>query len=240
MSKWFSPKNTPTNKKTIRFSPSTKSQSFCPNEEKPNFGKNRLSFLSYIQSFLKHSTYKQYGCKKYIKYIDGHYCCVDKKPTLEEMIDFIDMCIISFYENVGYTNSADSLTEQKYEAQLKNFSVLIAARRIINRNLSTSKEFEYFDHNNVKVDLDEISKRVKERFPDYVYDDSEMRELMEFNASLTPIEERKLNKMLHKRKLPDIYSEWDNQYNPEPKRPYSAGKRKTKKRTTSKRKTKKG
>jgi hypothetical protein len=123
---------------TISFSPSTKDESFCNPGPKPKFERyeqrtrqnpvtrqtenyqkriNLLPMSVYLNEYNSNDNVK-YGCNpdQYIKYENGHYCCVDQsqKATPQEMLDFINQALEGVFDNIGFSSAPNSYTKNKH------------------------------------------------------------------------------------------------------------------------------
>lgn len=127
--------------KSVVFSSDTKpiSNTFCNPGPKPLINKrDNLTYYEYLSNY-ESSRNTRYGCNKgqYIKYEDGHYCCVksDKRATPQEMIDFINMLLKSFIKNVGYSRAPNAIvnrsTSLKYKQSLKDLKFIMGYREFI-------------------------------------------------------------------------------------------------------------
>ena len=147
-------------KNNVNFSPSVKTTTFCNPGPAPKFvedievtnydnvtkqygpkiiKKKLLPIAVYLNSYDSNDNTK-YGCspEQYIKYENGHYCCVsgDKKATPQEMLDYVNMALESFFQNVGYSSAPNSYTKSKYEHSLKELNFLLYHReKILSNNL---------------------------------------------------------------------------------------------------------
>jgi hypothetical protein len=167
-------------KNNVIFSPSVKTTSFCSPGPAPKFmetievtnydkvtkqfgpklvKKKYLPLAIYLNSYDSDNNTK-YGCNQgqYIKYENGHYCCVngDKKATPQEMLDYVNMAIESFFNNVGYSSAPNAYARSKYEHSVKELNFLLYHREKI---LSNNPE-GLVDNLEVPPDIDENGEEV--------------------------------------------------------------------------------
>jgi len=139
----------------VSFSPSTKNESFCNPGPKPKFAryeqktrinpntgatetyqkrKNLLPIAVYLNEYNSNDNVK-YGCNpgQYIKYENGHYCCVDQsqKATPQEMLDFINQSLEGFFDNVGFSSAPNSYTKDKHNQMVMQLDFLLHHRETV-------------------------------------------------------------------------------------------------------------
>ena len=133
----------------VNFLSSVKDGSLCIPGPKPEFVSYRQNFRlnplthqreAYMKktSLLPMATYLngydsndnvKYACNpgQYIKYENGHYCCVDvsNKATPQEMLDFVNMSLESFFDNVGFSSAPNAYAREKYDHSVKELNFLL-------------------------------------------------------------------------------------------------------------------
>lgn len=139
----------------VSFSPSTKDDSFCNPGPKPKFqryeqrtrhnpvtGQNEnyqkridmVPFVVYLNEYNSNDTVK-YGCNlgQYIKYENGHYCCVDpsQKATPQEMLDFINRSLEGFFDNIGFSSAPNAVTKNKHAQTIRQLEFLLNSRNTV-------------------------------------------------------------------------------------------------------------
>jgi hypothetical protein len=139
----------------VSFSPSTKNESFCNPGPKPKFSryeqktrvnpntgatetyqkrKNLLPIAVYLNEYNSNDTVK-YGCNpgQYIKYENGHYCCVDQsqKATPQEMLDFINQSLEGFFDNIGFSSAPNAYTKDKFDQAVRQLEFLLHHRETV-------------------------------------------------------------------------------------------------------------
>jgi hypothetical protein len=175
----------------VSFSTSTKKESFCNPGPKPKFAvyeektrvnpntgetetykkrKDLLPLSVYLNEYNSNDTVK-YGCKpdQYIKYENGHYCCVDQsqKATPQEMLDVINQALEGFFDNVGFSAAPNSYTKDKHKQMVMQLEFLLHHRNnIMTRHPGLTDNLEVpplIDENGVEnpVTLDELVARFK-------------------------------------------------------------------------------
>lgn len=175
----------------VSFSPSTKGETFCNPGPKPKFAryeqktrlnantgttetyqkrKQLLPLAVYLNEYNSNDTVK-YGCNpgQYIKYENGHYCCVDQsqKATPQEMLDFINQALEGFFDNVGFYSAPNSYTKDKHNQMVMQLEFLLHHRdTVMARNPGLTDTLEVppiLDENGVEtpVTLDEWVARFK-------------------------------------------------------------------------------
>ena len=112
--------------------------------------RTHLSHYDYLNNYA--SNYNpQYGCNpgQFIKYEEGHYCCVnsDKKATLQEMLNYVNMLIESFIKNVGYSRAPNAMVNRidkpRYKSFKKELDFLLHHRgKILEKNPRLVDNFE--------------------------------------------------------------------------------------------------
>jgi len=180
-------------KASVKFSPSTKMESFCNPGPRPQFvgykQKTRFNPVSrqketyekkskllplavYLNEYESYDN-KKYGCNpgQYIKYENGHYCCVGQefKATPQEMLDFVNRALESFFDNVGYSSAPNAYTRDKYDYSIKELDFLLYHRRnIMTKNVGLVDNLEVppyidADGNETPITLDDWVSRFKKR-----------------------------------------------------------------------------
>jgi len=175
----------------VKFSDDTKKDSFCNPGPSPKFIRykpivkfdpnirknvtyqkkiNLLPFVTYLNNYDSNDNEK-YACNpgQYIKYEDGHYCCVDEsnRATPQDMLDFTNMVLESFFQNVGFSSAPNSISREKYVSSVKELEFLLHHReKIMNKNLTLIDRLEvppYIDENGneIKITLDDWINRYK-------------------------------------------------------------------------------
>lgn len=139
----------------VSFSPSTKNESFCNPGPKPKFAryeqktrvnpntrqtetyqkrKNLLPMAVYLNEYDSNDTEK-YGCNpgQYIKYENGHYCCVDQsqKANPQEMLDFVNQSLEGFFDNIGFSSAPNAYTKDKHAQSVMQLDFLLHHRSTI-------------------------------------------------------------------------------------------------------------
>jgi len=139
----------------VSFSPRTKDESFCNPGPKPKFERyvqktrrnpitrqienyqkriNLLPFVVYLNEYDSNDNVK-YGCNpgQYIKYENGHYCCVDQsqKATPQEILDFINRALEGFFDNIGFSSAPNAFTKNKHGQMVKHLEYLLNHRTTI-------------------------------------------------------------------------------------------------------------
>ena len=139
----------------VSFSPRTKDESFCNPGPKPKFerykqrtrrnavtGQNeifqkRIDMIplpTYLNAYNSNDNVK-YGCNpsQYIKYENGHYCCVDQseKATPQEMLDFINLSLEGFFDNIGFSSAPNSYTKSKHTQSVGQLDFLLNHRTAV-------------------------------------------------------------------------------------------------------------
>jgi hypothetical protein len=139
----------------VSFSPSTKEKSFCNPGPKPKFeryvqrtrrnpatGQNEnyqkridmVPLIIYLNEYNSNDTVK-YGCNptQYIKYENGHYCCVDpsQKATPQEMLDFINRSLEGFFDNIGFSSAPNAVTKNKHTQTIRQLEFLLNSRNSV-------------------------------------------------------------------------------------------------------------
>jgi len=139
----------------VSFSPSTKDESFCNPGPKPKFARyeqrtrinpvtgqtenyqkriDMLPFAIYLNEYNSNDTMK-YGCNlgQYIKYENGHYCCVDQsqKATPQEMLNFINHALEGFFDNIGFSSAPNSYTKNKHTQTVRQLEFLLNSRNSV-------------------------------------------------------------------------------------------------------------
>jgi len=139
----------------VSFSPSTKEKSFCNPGPKPKFeryvqrtrlnpvtGQNEnyqkridmLPLIIYLNEYNSNDNVK-YGCNpgQYIKYENGHYCCVDQsqKATPQEMLDFINRSLEGFFDNIGFSSAPNAVTKNKHTQTIRQLEFLLNSRNSV-------------------------------------------------------------------------------------------------------------
>ena len=139
----------------VSFSPSTKDESFCNPGPKPKFERyeqrtrrnpvtkqlenfqKRIPLLPiaiYLNEYDSNDTVK-YGCNQdqYIKYENGHYCCVDpsQKATPQEMLDFINRALEGFFDNIGFSSAPNAITKSKHTQAVGQLEFLLNYRNSV-------------------------------------------------------------------------------------------------------------
>jgi len=188
---------------SVSFSPSTKDESFCNPGPKPKFERYSPStrrnpvtrqienyqkrtdlnpFVIYLNGYDSNDNVK-YGCNlgQYIKYEDGHYCCVDpsQKATPQEMLDYINNSLEGVFKNVGFSSAPNAVTKNKHGQMVAQLEYLLNHRTtIMTRHPGLTDNLEvppHVDENGVEtpVTLDEWVARYK--MPDPVLVDAHER-----------------------------------------------------------------
>lgn len=97
------------------------------------------SRVKYLNRYNSNNNTK-YGCNpgQYIKYEDGHYCCVDKKnkATPQEILNYINDALEAFFANVGYSSAPNSESNSKYIYSIRDLDFLLHHREEIMRRNS--------------------------------------------------------------------------------------------------------
>jgi len=175
----------------VSFSPSTKDKSFCNPGPKPKFERyspstRRNPITRQIENYQKRTDLNpsviylngyystdnvKYGCNlgQYIKYENGHYCCVDQsqKATPQEMLDFVNQSLEGFFDNVGFSSAPNSYTKSKHGQMVAQLEYLLNHRTtIMTRHpglIDTLEVPPIVDENGVEtpVTLDEWVSRFK-------------------------------------------------------------------------------
>jgi len=139
----------------VSFSPSTKDKSFCNPGPKPKFERyvqktrrnpvtgrtenyqkriDMLPFAIYLNEYNSNDNVK-YGCNptQYIKYENGHYCCVDQsqKATPQEMLDFINRALEGFFDNIGFSSAPNAVTKSKHTQTIGQLEFLLNYRNSV-------------------------------------------------------------------------------------------------------------
>jgi hypothetical protein len=108
--------------------------SFCNPGPAPKFGKNLLPLSVYLNGYDSNDNIR-YGCSpgQYIKYDDGHYCCVDpsQKATPQEILDYINRALEGFFDNIGFSSATNSYTKKHYNNSVKDLDFLLNHRDTI-------------------------------------------------------------------------------------------------------------
>jgi len=142
----------------VSFSPRTKDESFCNPGPKPKFERyeqrtrlnpvtrqtenyqkriDMLPFVTYLNEYNSNDTMK-YGCNlgQYIKYENGHYCCVDQsqKATPQEMLDFINHALEGFFDNIGFSSAPNAITKSKHNKAVEQLEFLLNYRNSVMTN----------------------------------------------------------------------------------------------------------
>jgi len=140
---------------TVSFSPSTKDESFCNPGPKPKFSRyvqrtrqnpvtgqtenyqkriDMVPLIIYLNEYNSNDTVK-YGCNlgQYIKYENGHYCCVDpsQKATPQEMLDFINRSLEGFFDNIGFSSAPNAVTKNKHTQTIRQLEFLLNSRNSV-------------------------------------------------------------------------------------------------------------
>lgn len=139
----------------VSFSPSTKNESFCNPGPKPKFERyeqkirvnpntgrrenyqkriNMLPMAVYLNQYDSDDN-ARYSCNpgQYIKYENGHYCCVDQsiKATPQEMLDFVNQSLEGFFDNVGFSSAPNSQTKDKHYQSASLLDFLLYHRHFL-------------------------------------------------------------------------------------------------------------
>jgi hypothetical protein len=185
---------------TVSFSPSTKDKSFCNPGPKPKFeryeqktrrnpdtGQNEnyqkriapTPYIIYLNEYNSNDNVK-YGCNpgQYIKYENGHYCCVDpsQKATPQEMLDYINNSLEGVFKNVGFSSAPNAVTKNKHGQMVEQLEYLLNHRTtVMTRHPGLTDNLEvppHVDENGLEtpVTLDEWVARYK--MPDPVLVDT--------------------------------------------------------------------
>jgi hypothetical protein len=175
----------------VSFSPSTKDESFCNPGPKPKFEKYSQStrrnpitrqienyqkrtdlnpFVIYLNGYDSNDNVK-YGCNlgQYIKYENGHYCCVDpsQKATPQEMLDYINNSLEGVFKNVGFSSAPNAVTKNKHGQMVAQLEYLLNHRTtVMTRHPGLTDNLEvppHVDENGLEtpVTLDEWVARYK-------------------------------------------------------------------------------
>jgi len=177
----------------VHFSADVKDESLCIPGPKPNFIGYRqkirrnpvtgqreaymtktplLPMATYLNGYESNDNVK-YGCNpgQYIKYENGHYCCVDSsnKATPQEMLNFINMTLESFFDNIGFSSSPNAYAREKYSNSVKELDFLLHCRADIMSktpglvdNLEVPPDVD-ISGNETPITLDEWVRRFKIR-----------------------------------------------------------------------------
>ena len=163
----------------VKFSDDTKKDSFCNPGPSPKFIRykpivkfdpkiwknvtyqkkiNLLPFVTYLNNYDSNDNEK-YACNpgQYIKYEDGHYCCVDEsnRATPQDMLNFINMSLESLFQNVGFSSAPNSITMDKYKYSVKDLEFLLHHREKIMYENPT-----LIDNLEVPPDIDENGNEI--------------------------------------------------------------------------------
>jgi hypothetical protein len=60
--------------------------------------KQWVRFFKYLEY---HDQPGNYGCDQYAKYVDGNYCCVEDRPTDQELLDYVNLLLENALINMG-------------------------------------------------------------------------------------------------------------------------------------------
>jgi hypothetical protein len=104
---------------TLRFDEESIRQKTCIPGPNVVFPKKIVNFSSFISNYNKEGSL---GCGrgKYPQYTDGKYCCVNRKFTEQELLDYINFLLYGAITNLSYTafkknkRTVDYILDERY------------------------------------------------------------------------------------------------------------------------------
>jgi hypothetical protein len=98
--------------------------------------KQWVRFFKYLEF---HDQPGNYGCEQYAKYVDGNYCCVEDRPTDQELLDYVNLLLENALINMGPREFAKQSVAVDYLVDKRKY---LLSRKDLVDNLDIDLDFE--------------------------------------------------------------------------------------------------